>query len=314
MRKALKPLIQSRLGDPANPTLSAAELKAYSERSIKNLARLARGEVAGYDVTPAGPTVLAALRAPSRLTPEGQIAAMEVASRLKSEEAQTVLANVLTDAKRPVSVRVAAANALVRHLQQFSRLLTRDQVRVLMRCTRSRISHLPLKNSLARGDRQFAPERTADRRTFAAISAADAGSGTEEVSRNLLVGEQWCSRVLSCFHCFRWQETEIFANLQLHTVDLGEKPGNRCPVVHRIGFRVAQMSCLALKPRNAFQSRLQLLIVCNHVPSRTISTMPRCPPSRRICQYSIIACSPPSAAERRGQNTLAPKWASASRC
>ncbi len=146
---ALKPLIQARLSDPANPTLSPAELKAYSERSIKYLARLARGEVAGYDVTPAGPTVLAALRAPSRLTPEGQIAAMDVAIRLKSEEAQTVLANVLTDAKRPMAVRVAAANALVRHLQQFSRLLIRDQVRALDALYAQPNLELPLKNSLA---------------------------------------------------------------------------------------------------------------------------------------------------------------------
>ncbi len=53
--RALQPLIQSRLGDPANPALSAKEMKDYAERSIENLARLARGEIAGYDVTPAGP-------------------------------------------------------------------------------------------------------------------------------------------------------------------------------------------------------------------------------------------------------------------
>ncbi len=146
---ALKPLIQSRLADPASPALSAAELKAYAERSIKGLARVARGEVTGYDVTPAGPTVLAALRAPSRLTPEGQIAAMDVASRLKGEEAQTVLANVATDGKRPLAVRVAAANALVRHIQQFSPLLTRDQVRVLGSLYAQPNLDLPLKNSLA---------------------------------------------------------------------------------------------------------------------------------------------------------------------
>jgi len=146
---ALQPLIQARLGDPANPTLSAAEMKAYAERSIKNLARLARGEVAGYDVMPAGPTVLAALRAPSKLTPEGQIAALEVASRLRGEEAQTVLANVLTDGKRPVSVCVAAANALVRHIQEFSPLLTRDQMRVVQAMYVQPNLALPLKSSLA---------------------------------------------------------------------------------------------------------------------------------------------------------------------
>ena len=74
---------------------------------------------------------------------------MDVAIRLKSEEAQTVLANVLTDAKRPTAVRVAAANALVRHLQQFSRLLTRDQVPHLDALYAQPNLELPLKNSLA---------------------------------------------------------------------------------------------------------------------------------------------------------------------
>jgi hypothetical protein len=147
--KAMHPLITSRLIDPASPALTAAELKDFSERSIKSLARLARGEVAGYNVVLAGPTVLAALRVPSKLTPEGQISAMDVASRLQNTEAQTVLANVLTDAKRPMAVRVAAANALVRHIQQFSPLLTRDQVRVLAELYAQPNLDAPLKGSLA---------------------------------------------------------------------------------------------------------------------------------------------------------------------
>jgi hypothetical protein len=129
--KALKPLIQARLDDPANPALSAKEMRDYAERSIENLARLARGEVAGYDVGPAGPTVLEALRAPSKLTPKGQGFAIEVAARLRREEAQMVLANVLSDSKRTTAVRIAAANALVYNMQQFSPLLSRDQVRVI---------------------------------------------------------------------------------------------------------------------------------------------------------------------------------------
>ncbi|MGH7169728.1 MAG: HEAT repeat domain-containing protein [Gemmataceae bacterium] len=132
--QALKLLIQSRLADPANPTLSAKEMKDYAEHSIENLARLARGEIAGYDVAPAGPTVLEALRAPTKLTPKGQGFAIEVVTRLKKDEAreaQTVLANVLSDAKRTTAVRIAAANALVRNVQQFSPLLTRAQASAL---------------------------------------------------------------------------------------------------------------------------------------------------------------------------------------
>ncbi len=129
--KALKPLLQARLDDPANPTLSAKEMKDYAERSIENLARLARGEVPGYDVEPAGSTVLEALRAPSKLTPKGQGFAIEIAARIRREEAQIVLANVLADSKRTTAVRIAAANALVRNMQQFSPMLSRDLVRVI---------------------------------------------------------------------------------------------------------------------------------------------------------------------------------------
>jgi hypothetical protein len=147
--RAIQPLIRARLGDPANPTLSPAELKTYAERSIRNLARVARGEVAGYDVIPAGPTVLAALRTPTRLTPEGQISAIDVASRLRSGNAQTVLVNVIADAKRPMAVRVAAANGLVRSMQEFSPLVTRDQARALAALYAQPNLELPLKNSLA---------------------------------------------------------------------------------------------------------------------------------------------------------------------
>lgn len=127
--KSLQPFLRSRLSDSANPALSAKEMTDYAERSIEHLSRMARGEVAGYDVGPAGPAVVEALRAPSKLTPKGQGFAIDIAARLRSEEAQTVLANVLVDAKRTTAVRIAAANALIRNIQQFSPLLTRAQVR-----------------------------------------------------------------------------------------------------------------------------------------------------------------------------------------
>jgi hypothetical protein len=129
--KVLQPLLQSRMGDPGNPALSAQEMKDYAERSIENLSRMARGEIPGYDVGPAGATVLEALRAPSKLTPKGQGFAIDIAARIRSEDAQTVLVNVLADAKRTNAVRIAAANALVRSIQQFSPLLTRAQVRAI---------------------------------------------------------------------------------------------------------------------------------------------------------------------------------------
>ena len=86
--RALHPLLVSRLIDPANPTLSAKEMKDYSERPSRTWLAW-RGEISGYDVTPAGPTVLAALRTPSKLTPKGQGFAIEIAARLRSEDADS---------------------------------------------------------------------------------------------------------------------------------------------------------------------------------------------------------------------------------
>lgn len=162
--RVLRPLLQARLEDSTNPTLSVKEMKDYAERSIENLARLARGEIAGYDVTPAGPTVLEALRAPSKLTPKGQGFAIEIAARLRREEAQTVLANVLADAKRTTAVRIAAADGLVRNIQQFSPLLTRDQVRVLgeMYADPKLDELLKTKVALVLGSLQPSARRSAD--------------------------------------------------------------------------------------------------------------------------------------------------------
>jgi hypothetical protein len=147
--RALKPMIQTLLGDPANPALSTKEMKDYSERSIENLARIARGEIAGYDVTPAGATVLESLRAPSKLTPKGQGFAIDIASRLKGEEAQTVLANVLADAKRSNAVRIAAASGLIRSIQQFGPLVSRAQASALGELYRQDKLDETLKNNVA---------------------------------------------------------------------------------------------------------------------------------------------------------------------
>ncbi len=146
---AVQELLQSRIAEPGRPALTPAERKDYAERSVVWLARLARGEPAGYDVRPATETILNALRAPSRLRPQGQQAAAEAAGRLPGGEVQTVLADVVLDGKRPLAVRVSAGEQLVRHIQTYGPLLSRSHVKGLLALYEQPATDAPLKAQLA---------------------------------------------------------------------------------------------------------------------------------------------------------------------
>jgi CheY-like chemotaxis protein len=124
----LQGLLQARIAEPGNQPLPPTEMKEYAERAVAWLSWLVRGEPSGYDIRPAADVVLQALRSPSRLRPEGQVAAAEIASRLPGGEPQQVLADVVLDAKRPPAVRVAAAALLVRSIQAHRPLLSRGHV------------------------------------------------------------------------------------------------------------------------------------------------------------------------------------------
>lgn len=127
----LRGLLRSRLAESAGgPPLSAAEKQDYAERAVRHLDALARGEPAGVDVRPAGDAVLDALRG-GRLSPEGQLAAVRAAAHLPGSRPQRELANVVLDGRRPLPVRVAATRELVRHSEQNSVLLTREQTGAL---------------------------------------------------------------------------------------------------------------------------------------------------------------------------------------
>jgi CheY-like chemotaxis protein len=160
----LEPLLRSNIA-ASGPPLSDAEARDFAERSVRHLAQLSRGEPPGYDVRPAGPAVLEALRVPTRLTPEGQIAAIEVVSRMKGAEPQRELANVVLQGQRPLSVRVVAANALVHHIQRYSPLLTREFVVKLETLHADPAADPPLRASVAlalgsmRRDAQTSGER-----------------------------------------------------------------------------------------------------------------------------------------------------------
>jgi hypothetical protein len=114
----------------AGPPLTEAERKDYAERSLLWLARIARGEVPGYDATPAADGLYKALREPG-LSDRALIAAAEATGRLPGSRPQTELAEVVLNPKRSVAVRSAAAAALLRNVQQHSPALTAAQVQAL---------------------------------------------------------------------------------------------------------------------------------------------------------------------------------------
>ncbi len=108
----LKAEVQERLKETKVPPLTEAERKAYAAEAILWLARLGRGEIAGYDIQPAENAIVQALRSDELAAP-----AAEAAARLANPRAQRELAMVLLDNKRPAPLRAKAAEELVVSLQ-----------------------------------------------------------------------------------------------------------------------------------------------------------------------------------------------------
>jgi CheY-like chemotaxis protein len=106
--------------------LSDEERKLYTRKAMDWLARLARGEVRGYDLRPTLGTLVGAVRK-DELAP----GAMETLARLPGEVPQQRLAEVVLDEKRAPKLRADAAVQLNRHIQTFGPLLSRDQTRKL---------------------------------------------------------------------------------------------------------------------------------------------------------------------------------------
>jgi hypothetical protein len=139
---ALKREFKARLTETAGGPLSEAERKDQAARAVEWLARLARQEVAGYDVRPAEKAILGALQ-----TPELTSLALDAAARLPSRTAQIELAGVVLG-NHPVELRSKAAVLLSRHIQQHGLVLSKDQVQALVKLFDS-LTDLKLKTNLA---------------------------------------------------------------------------------------------------------------------------------------------------------------------
>jgi CheY-like chemotaxis protein len=107
-----------------------AERQDHADRALIWLGRLAKGEVTGYDVTPAADTLLNALRY-AKHGEEATAAAISAVGRLHGAKVQGALADFVLDDKRPAALRSQAAVELTRHIQQRGKLLTPTQTGAL---------------------------------------------------------------------------------------------------------------------------------------------------------------------------------------
>jgi CheY-like chemotaxis protein len=118
--RQLQARLEERLLEAGMPPLTKTERKEYAEGALRWLARMAAGELRGFDPRPAGDAVMNVLVGPP-LSNEALLDALRITGTLASPKAQQTLITVLLDARRPVPVRVVAAEVLQRHLQKFGR-------------------------------------------------------------------------------------------------------------------------------------------------------------------------------------------------
>lgn len=112
--QALSDNVRAAVQDPADLPRAPAEKAASAKLAAEWLHGLATGTVPGYDINPASSALRSSLRS-DELAP----VVVDAVARLPIPEAQQDLLNVALGGSRPTALRVRAAEATVRHAQQF---------------------------------------------------------------------------------------------------------------------------------------------------------------------------------------------------
>jgi CheY-like chemotaxis protein len=118
--RLLQRRIAERVQQSGMAPLTATERKENVETALRWLSRMAAGEVKGYDLKPAQEAIVGVLEGPP-VSDEATINAARIAETLPGPRVQRDLIELITSAKRPVPVRVAAAEALQRNIQRFGK-------------------------------------------------------------------------------------------------------------------------------------------------------------------------------------------------
>ena len=103
--------------------LTAAERSDFAKLSMDTLWKMARGEISGYDVTPALQVIKDQLR-----SPDNALRALEILGRLPGKEIQYQLAGIVSDTDLDAKMRVPAVLELNRHMQKNGVQLDKKQV------------------------------------------------------------------------------------------------------------------------------------------------------------------------------------------
>lgn len=115
--------VQAALDDPAELPRDPEERKRAAAVAIEWLRRLAVGEVQGYDIRPAEPTLREALKSDD-LAP----AALEALARISTAEAQQDMVNLAVTGGRPEPLRSRAAGLAIQHIQNHGKLTPKNLI------------------------------------------------------------------------------------------------------------------------------------------------------------------------------------------
>ncbi len=109
--------VNAAFQNPADRPRDPAEKRATARQAVAWLARMATGEVPGFDAKLASAELIAALRVDELAEP-----ALDGVARLPSAEAQQGLVTLALTPNRPLALRVRAADAAARHVQAHGKL------------------------------------------------------------------------------------------------------------------------------------------------------------------------------------------------
>jgi CheY-like chemotaxis protein len=109
--------VNAAFQDPADRPRDPGEKKAGAKLAVTWLARMATGEVPGFNATAAAPELVSALRSDDTADP-----AIDGVARLNTAEAQQGLLATALTIGRPLPLRIKAADAAIRHIQTNGKL------------------------------------------------------------------------------------------------------------------------------------------------------------------------------------------------